>query len=195
MSGTGHPTAATLPPDGRDPGGTRRAPALTLLATGLGLFMVFLDATIVNVALPAIQSDFDVGESGVQWVVAAYSLTMGMFMMTSASLSDSYGRRRAFVLGIALFSVASLVCGIAPSLAVLNIARGLQGIGAAVVNVASLAQISFVTFLLAPPLLGFVAEHFGIRWSYAIGLPFVILSWLTVHRILAGVKVETQVTD
>ncbi|MEZ5238950.1 MAG: MFS transporter [Microthrixaceae bacterium] len=111
------------------------------MATGLGLFMVFLDATIVNVALPAIQADFDVGESGVQWVVAAYSLTMGMFMMTSASLSDSYGRRRAFVFGLVLFSVASLACGIAPSLPVLNLARGLQGVGAAVVNVASLALV------------------------------------------------------
>ena len=57
-------------------------PGLVLLATGLGLFMVFLDATIVNVALPDIQRDFDVGESGIQWVVAAYSLTMGMFMMS-----------------------------------------------------------------------------------------------------------------
>ncbi len=117
------------------------APALTLLATGLGLFMVFLDATIVNVALPAIQSDFDVGESGVQWVVAAYSLTMGMFMMTSATLSDANGRRKAFLIGIAIFSVASLACGLAPSLGVLNLSRAVQGVGAAVVNVASLALV------------------------------------------------------
>jgi EmrB/QacA subfamily drug resistance transporter len=131
-------TASRSAPSGQSRG---PAPALTLVATGLGLFMVFLDATIVNVALPAIQSDFDAGESGVQWVVAAYSLTMGMFMMTSASLSDSYGRRRAYVLGIALFAVASLACGLAPSLAVLNISRAVQGVGAAVVNVASLALV------------------------------------------------------
>ena len=105
----GMPSTASRPaPPGE---GRKPAPALTLVATGLGLFMVFLDATIVNVALPAIQSDFDAGESGVQWVVAAYSLTMGMFMMTSASLSDSYGRRRAYVIGIALFAVASVASG------------------------------------------------------------------------------------
>ena len=81
--------------------GARRVhPAMVLVATGLGLFMIFLDATIVNVALPAIQADFGVGESGLQWVVAAYSLTMGMFMMTSASIADRAGRRRAFVVGI-----------------------------------------------------------------------------------------------
>ena len=86
-------------------------PGLTLVATGLGLFMIFLDATITNVALPSIQSDFDVGESGLQWVVAAYSLTMAMFMMTSASLSDARGRRKAYVVGIVLFSGASLAAG------------------------------------------------------------------------------------
>lgn len=75
--------------------GARRVhPVLLLVATGLGLFMIFLDATIVNVALPAIQHDFSVGESGLRWVVAAYSLTMGMFMMTSASIADRCGRRR-----------------------------------------------------------------------------------------------------
>ncbi|MCO5318582.1 MAG: DHA2 family efflux MFS transporter permease subunit [Microthrixaceae bacterium] len=212
MSGTGHPTAATLPPDGRDPGGTRRAPALTLLATGLGLFMVFLDATIVNVALPAIQSDFDVGESGVQWVVAAYSLTMGMFMMTSASLSDSYGRRRAFVLGIALFSVASLVCGIAPSLAVLNIARGLQGIGAAVVNVASLALvgaaypepaakaravglwtgIAAIGIAVGPTVGGFLTEQFSWRAVFivnpVVGLLTVVLTYAFVSESASSTR-------
>lgn len=118
-----------------------RPPVLTLVATGLGLFMIFLDATIINVALPAIQDDFSVGENGLQWVVASYSLTMGMFMMTSASLSDSRGRRRAFVVGTVIFSVASLACGLAPNVGVLVVTRGVQGVGAAVVNVASLALV------------------------------------------------------
>ncbi len=115
---------------------------MTLVATGLGLFMIFLDATIVNVALPDIQNEFDVGEQGIQWVVAAYSLTMGMFMMSAATLSDQRGRRRAYVVGIVLFCVASVGCGLAPDLGVLNLARGLQGVGAAIVNVASLALVS-----------------------------------------------------
>jgi EmrB/QacA subfamily drug resistance transporter len=115
---------------------------LTLLATSLGLFMIYLDATIVNVALPDIQSDFDAGEQGLQWVVAAYSLTMGMFIMSSATLADRLGRRRCLIWGTALFAGASVLCGIAPSLFVLNLGRGLQGVGAAVVNVASLALVS-----------------------------------------------------
>jgi MFS family permease len=66
-------------------------PSMVLVATGLGLFMIFLDATIVNVAPPDIQSEFDTGEQGLQWVVAAYSLTMGMFMMSAATFSDARG--------------------------------------------------------------------------------------------------------
>ena len=115
---------------------------LLLLATGLGLFMIFLDATIVNVALPDIQSDFDVGEAGIQWVVAAYTLTMGMFMMSAAAFADSRGRRRAYLAGLVLFSVASIGCAVAPGLVVLNLFRGLQGVGAGIVNVASLALVS-----------------------------------------------------
>jgi EmrB/QacA subfamily drug resistance transporter len=117
-------------------------PRGTLVATGLGLFMIFLDATIVNVALPDIQTEFDVGEQGLQWVVAAYSLTMGMFMMSSASLADLHGRRRLFIAGIVVFAGASIACGIAPNIVTLSFARGVQGVGAAMVNVASLALVS-----------------------------------------------------
>jgi EmrB/QacA subfamily drug resistance transporter len=115
---------------------------MTLVATGLGLFMIYLDATVVNVALPDIQSDFDAGEQGLQWVVAAYSLTMGMFIMSAATLADLQGRRRVFLVGTTVFLVASAACGAAPNLTVLVIARGVQGIGAATVNVASLALVS-----------------------------------------------------
>jgi EmrB/QacA subfamily drug resistance transporter len=115
---------------------------LTLLATSVGLFMIYLDATIVNVALPDIQSDFGAGEQGLQWVVAAYSLTMGMFIMSAATLADQRGRRLALIVGTVVFTAASALCGIAPSLFVLNLGRGLQGIGAATVNVASLALVS-----------------------------------------------------
>lgn len=119
-----------------------RQQRMTLLATSLGLFMIFLDATIVNVALPDIQRDFGGGEQALQWVVAAYSLTMGMFIMSAATLADQRGRRRVFLIGTALFALASAVCGAAPNLVVLNLGRAVQGVGAATVNVASLALVS-----------------------------------------------------
>ncbi len=162
--------------------------ALVLVATGLGLFMIFLDATITNVALPSIQRDFDVGENQLQWVVAAYSLTMAMFMMTSATFSDAWGRRRAYIVGIVIFSGASLACGLAPSVAVLNVTRGLQGVGAAIVNVASLALvgaaypdpaakakavglwtgIATIGLAIGPTLGGVLTDTVGWRWIFLI---------------------------
>jgi EmrB/QacA subfamily drug resistance transporter len=103
--------------------------------------MIFLDAMIVNVAIPDIQRDFGAGESGMQWVVAAYSLTMAMFMMSGGTFGDHSGRRLAYVVGIATFGGASVACGLAPGIEVLIVARGFQGVGAAIVNVASLALV------------------------------------------------------
>jgi EmrB/QacA subfamily drug resistance transporter len=163
-------------------------PGLALLATGLGLFMVFLDATIVNVALPEIQREFSVGEAGIQWVVAAYSLTMGMFMMTSASLADSRGRRRAYIAGLVIFAVGSVACAAAPSILILSCARGLQGVGAATVNVASLALvgaaypdpgakakaigawtgIAAVGLAIGPTVGGFLTEEIGWRAIFLV---------------------------
>ena len=114
----------------------------TLAATSLGLFMIFLDALIVNVALPAIQSDFKVGESGLQWVVTAYSLGMTIAVMSAGTVADIYGRRKLYFAGIVLFSAASAACGMASSLEALNLARAVQGVAAATVNVTSLALIS-----------------------------------------------------
>lgn len=114
----------------------------TLVATALGLFMVFLDAMIVNVALPDIQAEFGVGEDGLQWAVTAYSIGMAALMMTSATLADRWGRRRVYVTGVVVFAAASAACGLAPQLSVLSVARGVQGLAAATVNVASLALVS-----------------------------------------------------
>jgi MFS family permease len=80
------------------------AQRFTLVATGLGLFMIFLDALIVNVALPAIQSDYGVGEAGLQWIVTAYSLGMAIAIMSAATLADLHGRRKLYVIGIVLFT-------------------------------------------------------------------------------------------
>src|SRR5438477_8098079 len=86
------------------------AQRFTLIATGLGLFMIFLDALIVNVALPAIQADFRVGEAGLQWVVTAYSLGMAIAIMSSGTVADIYGHRKLYLPGIALFTVGSAAC-------------------------------------------------------------------------------------
>ena len=101
----------------------------TLAATGLGLFMIYLDALIVNVALPAIQLDFKVGEAGLQWVVTAYSLGMAIAIMSAGAAADVYGRRKLYLAGVAIFTAASGGCGLAPSLDVLNFARGPGGGG------------------------------------------------------------------
>lgn len=119
-----------------------RTQLLTLIATGLGLFMIFLDALIVNVALPDIQRSFAVGEDGLQWVVASYSLGMAVFIMSAATLADLDGRRRWYLIGVSLFTLGSIACGLAPSIAVLTTARGAQGLGAAAVSVTSLALVS-----------------------------------------------------
>src|SRR3954466_8124034 len=119
-----------------------RTQRLTLAATGLGLFMIYLDALIVNVALPSIQHDFSVGEAGLQWVVAAYSLGMAIAIFSAGPLADILGRRRVYLFGIALFTASSIACGLAPSLEFLNAARGVQGVAAAIVNVTSLALVS-----------------------------------------------------
>ena len=104
--------------------------------------MIFLDALIVNVALPAIQSDFKVGEAGLQWVVTAYSIGMTIAIMSSGTAADIYGRRKLYLAGIALFTAASAACGMASSLEALNLARAIQGVAAATVNVTSLALVS-----------------------------------------------------
>src|SRR4029434_6154249 len=119
-----------------------RTKCFTLVATSLGLFMIYLDALIVNVALPVIQSDFRVGETGRQWVVTAYSLGMTIAIMSSGTAADIYGRRKLYLFGIALFTAASAACGMASSVEALNLARTIQGVAAATVNVTSLALVS-----------------------------------------------------
>jgi EmrB/QacA subfamily drug resistance transporter len=181
---------------------------LTLLATGIGLFMIFLDATIVNVALPDIQKDFGAGEQGLQWVVAAYSLTMAMFIMSAATQADRSGRRKVFIIGTAIFAAASALCAVAPDLFILNVGRGIQGVGAATVNVASLALVSAafpdprkkaraigiwtgiasVGLAIGPTVGGFLTESVGWRSIFlvnvAIGAACIVMvrAWVDESR-------------
>lgn len=178
-----------------------RTQRFTLVATGLGLFMIFLDALIVNVALPEIQRAFHVGEAGLQWVVAAYSLGMAIFIMSAATLADLHGRRRWYVAGITVFTLASIACGMAPTLPLLNAARGVQGLAAATANVTSLALVSAafpepkqkaraigiwtaiasVGTAVGPTLGGLLVEHWGWRSIFLVNVPVglvvVFLTW------------------
>src|SRR3954469_12071861 len=101
----------------------------TLLLVSIATFMLLLDVTVVNVALPDIQRELNASLSSLQWVVDAYSLMLAAFLLTAGSLGDRLGRRRVFTIGFAVFTFASFLCGISQDPTLLNLARGLQGIG------------------------------------------------------------------
>src|SRR5215203_2461577 len=103
----------------------------TLAAVSFGLFMIMLDNTVVNVALPSIQRDLGVGLSELEWIVTGYALSFAALMLTGGKLADLFGRRRIFVIGLAMFSGSSLACALAPSAGFLIGARVVQGAGAA----------------------------------------------------------------
>ena len=117
----------------------KRWTALAVLC--IGVLMIVLDTTIVNVALPSIRADLGFTETSLVWVVNAYMLTFGGFLLLGGRLGDLYGNRRLFLLGIVLFTLASLACGLAQSQAVLIVARAVQGLGGAVVSAVSLSLI------------------------------------------------------
>src|SRR5262245_39739534 len=181
-----------------------------LAATGLGLFMIYLDALIVNVALPAIQSDFKVGESGLQWVVTAYSLGMTIAIMSAGTAADIYGRRKLYLAGIALFTAASAACGMASSLELLNLARGVQGVAAATINVTSLALVSAAfpdpklkgwaigiwtaiastALAIGPTLGGFMVQWTSWRSIFMVNVPVGLIALALTWRFVAESRDE-----
>jgi EmrB/QacA subfamily drug resistance transporter len=114
----------------------------TLLAVCVATFMLLVDVTIVNVALPSIQRDLHASLTSLQWVVDAYALTLAAVLLTAGTLADILGRKRVFAIGVGVFTLASLACGIAGSATFLNLARGVQGIGGAAMFATSLALIA-----------------------------------------------------
>ena len=114
----------------------------TLGAVCVATFMLLLDITVVNTALPKIQQDLGGSFSDLQWVIDAYALSLAALVLTAGSLADRLGRRRVFVAGLAIFSVASLLCALAPDPTFLNLARGLQGVGGAIMFAVSLALVA-----------------------------------------------------
>src|SRR5271166_6179383 len=116
--------------------------AWVLVATILASSMAFIDSTVVNVALPALQNSFGAGVVGVQWVVESYGLALAALILVGGSMGDLFGRRRIFLLGVVLFTIASVACGLSANITQLIAARTIQGIGAAFLVPGSLALIS-----------------------------------------------------
>ena len=114
----------------------------TLIAVCTAIFMLLLDITVVNVALPDIQRSLHSSFSDLQWVVDAYSLTLAAFLLTAGVVGDIYGRREVFAIGLAVFSIASLVCGLSTTSLMLNLSRAVQGVGGAIMFATSLALIA-----------------------------------------------------
>lgn len=138
-----------------------------LAATVLGSGMAFLDSTVVNLAAPAISEDLETGIAGIQWVLNGYLLALASLILLGGSLGDRFGRRRVFVVGVVWFAVASLLCGLAPNVGFLIVARILQGIGGALLTPGSLALIQA----------SFVPEHRGRAigaWSALSGVATAI---------------------
>jgi EmrB/QacA subfamily drug resistance transporter len=144
-----HAPSSMSPPSGAgddpDPDQRQRNKAMILALACAAQFMVVLDVAIVNVALPSVQQDLDAGQSTLQWVVIAYGLLLGGFLLLGGRMADLLGRRRMLLTGMGLFSAASFVAGIAQSTGVLIAARGVQGFGAALVVPAALSIVA-VTF-------------------------------------------------
>src|ERR1700730_12714029 len=126
---------------GGDPG-QRGNKWWTLVAVCLGTFMLLLDITIVNVALPDIQRRLNASFSALQWIVDAYALTLAAFLLTAGSLADMFGRRLLYLVGLAGFTFASVLCGFAVSTVMLQLSRALQGVGGAIMFAVSLALLA-----------------------------------------------------
>jgi EmrB/QacA subfamily drug resistance transporter len=174
-----------------------------LLATVLGSAVVFLDGTVVNIALPAIGRDLGAGMDGLQWTINGYLLTLAALILLGGSLGDRFGRRRVFVLGVIWFAAASLLCGLAPNLTLLVAARVLQGIGGALLTPGSLAiiQASFrpddrgqaigawsglsgVAVAIGPFLGGWLVQALSWRLIFLLNLPLAALVvWVALRHV------------
>jgi len=164
-----------------------------LTATILASSMAFIDSTVVNVALPALQANFNATVVDVQWVIEAYGLTLAALILVGGSMGDLFGRRRIFLLGVGLFAIASALCGVASNIQHLILARAVQGIGAAFLIPQSLALISAsfgeqergraigtwsgstaMTTAIGPVIGGWLIQHWSWRWAFFVNVPLAV---------------------
>jgi EmrB/QacA subfamily drug resistance transporter len=178
---------------------------LTLVACILGSTIVFIDSTVVNVALPAIEHDFGGGLTLQQWVVDAYLLTLGSLILVGGSLGDIYGEKRVFVIGLVSFAATSVVCALAWDGNSLIVARGLQGIAGALLTPAALATITVsfsgeergaaigtwtawtgIAFLLGPTIGGWLVTAVSWRAIFLINVPIAIVTFALIAIAIPG---------
>jgi EmrB/QacA subfamily drug resistance transporter len=183
----------------------------TLAAVSFGLFMIMLDNTVVNVALPSIQEDLGAGLSELQWIVTGYALSFAALMLIGGKLADAYGRRFIFVVGIVIFTAASLWCGFADSGDMLIAARVVQGIGAALMNPATLsiiaatfaprergmaigiwAGVSALALAIGPLVGGLLTEHLSWHWIFFVNVPVGVLAIAASYLFITESKDETH---
>ncbi len=175
----------------------------TLIAVSVAIFMLLLDITVVNVALPDIQRSLHSSFSDLQWVVNAYALTLAAFLLTSGSVADLIGRRRVFVVGLVVFTVSSAVCGLSTTPLMLNLARAVQGTGGAMMFATALALLAqafhgkergtaFGVFgavtggavAIGPVLGGLITSGIGWEWIFFVNVPIgVIAVFIALTRV------------
>ena len=192
--------------------GAKSAGMWVLVATILGSSMAFIDSTVVNVALPVLQTELKATVADVQWVVEAYALFLAALILVGGSLGDHFGRRRIYAMGIALFTLASLACGFAPNVTFLIIARAVQGIGGAMLVPGSLAIIgaffdserrgraigtwsgfTAITSALGPVLGGWLVQYASWRWVFFINLPLAaVVLFILFWRVPESESEEDQ---
>jgi EmrB/QacA subfamily drug resistance transporter len=175
-----------------------------LAVVGAAFFMTILDVAIVNVAIPSIQRDLDIAEATVQWVITAYAITFGGFLLLGGRMADLLGRRRIFVLGLTIFTLASLVCGLASSAGVLIGARAVQGVGAAIISPAALSIVT-TTFAegsernkalgiwgalggsgaaVGVLLGGILTKYLGWEWIFFVNVPVGVVVFLLTRPVV-----------
>ena len=186
-----------------------------LAATILASSMAFIDSTVVNVALPALQTNLNATAADVQWVIESYALLLSALLLVGGSLGDHYGRRRVFLLGVVIFAVASGLCGFAGNIRQLIAARALQGFGAALLVPGSLAIISnsfseqergraigvwsgfsAITAAIGPVFGGWLIEHVSWRAVFFINLPLaLVVIWISLRHVAENSDRETTHVD
>ena len=175
----------------------------TLGAVSFGLFMIMLDNTIVNVALPSIERDLHMSISNLEWIVTAYALAFAALMITGGKLADYYGRRRVFVAGLAIFTLSSLACGLAPNAGFLIGARAAQGAGSALMSPATLsiitatfaprergraigiwAGVSAMALSIGPLLGGLIVDNLSWHWIFYVNIPVGVLAIVVSQLVI-----------